>query len=73
MLVVVMMVMMMIGGRHKQSFGGILVAARGDSSRRGISRLHRLRQSGKVEFVRVPLAMYFRHDVLVVVVTQRST
>ena len=72
MLVVVMMVMMMIGGWHKQSFRRVLVAACSDGGRRRISRLHRLRQSGKVELVRVPLAVHFGHDVLVVVVTQSA-
>jgi len=72
MLVVVVMMMMMVGRGHKQSFRGVLVAAGGDGGRRRISWLHRLRQSGEVELVRVPLAMYFRHDVLVIVVAQSA-
>ena len=68
-----MMMVMVVGGRHKQSFGRVLVAAGGDGGRRGISRLHRLRQSGEVELVRVLLAVHFGHDVLVVVVAQSAT
>ena len=65
-----MVMMVAMVRRHQQRVGGVLVADGGD--RRRISRLHRLRQSGEVELVRVPLAMYFRHDVLVVVVTQSA-
>ena len=71
MLVVVMM-MMMVRGRHEQSFGRVLVAAGGDGGRRRIARLHRLRQTGEVELVRVALAVHLGHDVLVVVVAQRA-
>ena len=66
------MVMVAVVRRHQQRVGGVLVAAGGDGGRRRISRLHRLRQSGEVELVRVPLAVHFRHDVLVVVVTQSA-
>ena len=71
-LVVVMMVMV-ISARHEQSFRRILVAAGGDGRRRRIGGLHGVRQSGKVELVGVALAVYLRHDVLVVVVAQRAT
>ena len=61
-----MVMMIAMVSRHQQRVGGVLVADCG--SRRRVSRLHRLRQSGEVELVRVPFAVYFRHDVLVVVV-----
>ena len=64
--------MVAVVSRHQQSVGGVLVAAGGDGGRRGISRLHRLRQSGEVELVRVALAVHFGHDVLVVVVAQSA-
>lgn len=39
----------------------------------GARWLHRLGESGKVKFVGVAFAMHLRHDVLVVVVPQRTT
>ena len=36
----------------------------------GRARLHGLGQAGKVKLVRISLSVYFRHDVLVVVIAQ---
>jgi len=65
-----MVMVIAVVSRHQQRVGGVLVADCG--SRRRISRLHGLSQSGKVELVRVPLAVYFGHDILVVVVAQSA-
>jgi len=66
-----MMMVVAVVGRHQQRVGGVLVADGG--RRRRIGGLHGLRQSGKVELVGVALAVYLRHDVLVVVVAQCAT
>ena len=49
-------------------FGGVFVTASSVVTL-GLARLH---QGVKVEFVGVPLAVYFGHDVLVIVVAQTA-
>ena len=55
----------MIGGNKKV----LLIFIGSWISRR---RLHRLSQTSKVKFVSISLAVHFRHDVFIVVVSKRS-
>ena len=65
--VVVMVVVVVVPIAGHEQLRLVLVGGRV-----GRRRLHRLRQSGEVELVRVPLSVHLRHDVLVVVVAQRA-